>query len=46
MQEKVNSETIPTPILFHIEPLQFRETIRQIIREEANNVETIRPVFI
>ena len=24
-----------------IEPLQFRETIRQIIREEVNNVQTV-----
>ena len=35
---------MPTSILFPIEPLQFWETIRQIIRKEVNNVGSIKPV--
>lgn len=46
MQEQVRSEVTPTPILFPIEPLQFWETIRQIVREEVSNQEIKRPVSV
>jgi len=39
MQEHVKSAVTPAPILFPFEPLQYWETIRQIIREEVNNAE-------
>jgi len=39
MQEHVKSAVTQAPILFPFEPLQYWETIRQIIREEVNNAE-------
>ena len=46
MQEQVRSAATPTPILFPVEPSTFWETIRLIIREEVNNVETKKPVSV
>lgn|SRR5664279_2305943 len=45
MKENLNNTNIQTPILFPYEPQQFWESIRQIIREEVNNVERRRPVL-
>ena len=39
MKELINNTNTQTPMLFPYEPQQFWESIRQIIREEVNNVE-------
>jgi len=43
MKENVRSGNIITPMLFPFEPQQFWTNIRQIIREEVNNVEKSKP---
>lgn len=44
MKESVNNGTPVTPMLFPYEPAQFWQSIRQIVREEVNNIEKQRPV--
>ena len=44
MQVEMRSEAKVTPILFPIEPQQFCEIIRQIVREEVSNQEIKKPV--
>jgi predicted DNA-binding transcriptional regulator AlpA len=44
MKESVSNGNPVTPMLFPYEPEQFWLSIRQIIREEVNQVEKQRPV--
>lgn len=41
---KENLSNTATPILFPFEPQEYWHQIRQIIREEVNNVEKLKPV--
>src|SRR5664279_2254800 len=43
MKELTGNPNAQTPILFPYEPEQFLQHIRQIIREEINNVEKQKP---
>jgi excisionase family DNA binding protein len=44
MKEFAGNNTVTTPILFPFEPEQFWQSIRQIIREEVNNIERQKPI--
>ncbi len=44
MKEIMSNGNVVTPMLFPYEPEQFLQSIRQIIREEVNNMETQKPV--
>jgi excisionase family DNA binding protein len=44
MQENVSNGNLVTPILFPYEPQLFWESIRQIIREEVQNVDKQKAV--
>ena len=44
MKEFVSNGNLVTPMLFPYEPEQFWNSIREIIREEVNNVEKQRSV--
>ena len=44
MKEFVSNGNLVTPMLFPYEPEQFWNSIREIIREEVNNAEKLRPV--
>lgn len=43
MKESVSNGNSVTPMLFPYEPEQYWQQVRQIIREEVNNVEKQRP---
>jgi predicted DNA-binding transcriptional regulator AlpA len=43
MKEPVKEGKIPTPMLFPIEPEQFWQAIRQVIREEISHAERQPP---
>jgi len=44
MKENVSNGNTVTPILFPYEPGEYWQQIRQIIREEVNNIEKQKPV--
>ena len=44
MKEIMSNGNVVTPMLFPYEPEQFLKSIRQIIREEVNNIERQKPV--
>ena len=44
MKEFVSNGNLVTPMLFPYEPEQFWNSIREIIREEVNKAEKLRPV--
>ena len=44
MKELTSNGNVVTPMLFPYEPEQFLQSIRQIIREEVNNIEKQKAV--